>query len=303
MEWLTLMANAQAGRRRTQRRPAVRRPVGPGDRRHDGRTRLAGATQRGHPYPDRCRAGGAVVARTVNAGIRELRLDLQVDGDMAQRRLPLGQRARRQCTGQVQHPADTHRPGLGLDTRQPLERQSARPACRRSASGRCWRRPAGGCAARWTPTWPCPAPSAAPQWSGKLRADELALRSVVEGIEFGNGQLRATLQGQRLNIDSFSLQGAGGAAGGELNATGFASWTVATGATPTPHWARSNLQLDAVAKSLRVSAAGGPAAGGFRHIAGAAGAIQDAHPGRADGRPGACSSCPTKPRRAWATTS
>lgn len=91
----------------------------------------------------------------------------------------------------------------------------------------------------------------APQWSGSLRASEMAVRSVVDGIEFGNGQLNATLQGQRLNIDRFSLQGAGGASGGELTATGFATW--AAGADTSPLQA-IRLQIDAQAKGLRVSA-------------------------------------------------
>jgi translocation and assembly module TamB len=93
----------------------------------------------------------------------------------------------------------------------------------------------------------------APQWSGSLRADALAVRSVVNGIEFGNGQLRASLQGERLNIDSFSLQGAGGAAGGDLTATGYARWTLAT-TSGASGLGGIELQLDAIAKALRVSA-------------------------------------------------
>ncbi len=91
----------------------------------------------------------------------------------------------------------------------------------------------------------------APQWNGKLQASEMALRSVVDGIEFGNGQLRATLQGQRLHIDAFSLQGAGGRSGGELNATGFAQWLPNQGDQAL---GSVELQIDAVAKALRVSA-------------------------------------------------
>jgi translocation and assembly module TamB len=93
----------------------------------------------------------------------------------------------------------------------------------------------------------------APQWSGSLLASEMAVRSVVDGIEFGNGRLRATLQGQRLNIDAFSLQGAGGTSGGELTATGFATWTPATGAQASALDA-IRLQIDAQANALRVSA-------------------------------------------------
>ncbi|MEP6969774.1 MAG: translocation/assembly module TamB domain-containing protein, partial [Betaproteobacteria bacterium] len=93
----------------------------------------------------------------------------------------------------------------------------------------------------------------APQWDGHLDAREMALRSVVDGIEFGNGQLRATLQGQRLSIDAFSLQGAGGKSGGELTATGVATWQ-ANGDPSAPTLAGIDLQIDAVAKALRVSA-------------------------------------------------
>jgi translocation and assembly module TamB len=66
---------------------------------------------------------------------------------------------------------------------------------------------------------------AAPQLSGTLQADDLALRSVVDGIEFGNGRLRATLDGTRMRISEFILQGAGDkGSGGVLRAQGEAGW-------------------------------------------------------------------------------
>lgn len=66
---------------------------------------------------------------------------------------------------------------------------------------------------------------AAPQLAGTLQADDLALRSVVDGIEFGNGRLRATLDGTRMRISEFILQGAGDkGAGGVLRAQGEAGW-------------------------------------------------------------------------------
>ncbi|MDP3170981.1 MAG: translocation/assembly module TamB domain-containing protein, partial [Polaromonas sp.] len=65
----------------------------------------------------------------------------------------------------------------------------------------------------------------APQLSGTLQADDLALRSVVDGIEFGQGRLRATLDGTRMSISEFMLQGAGDkGAGGVLRAQGEAGW-------------------------------------------------------------------------------
>lgn len=95
----------------------------------------------------------------------------------------------------------------------------------------------------------------APQWTGTLQADDLALRSVVEGIELRDGRFRATLEGQRLNINEFSLRGAptGGTGapatndGGTLTATGFARWSSV---------APVGIQLDlqAQAQALRVSA-------------------------------------------------
>ena len=66
---------------------------------------------------------------------------------------------------------------------------------------------------------------AAPQLAGTLQADDLALRSVVDGIEFGKGTLRATLDGTRMRISEFTLQGAGGqGTGGLLRAQREAGW-------------------------------------------------------------------------------
>ncbi|MDO9115514.1 MAG: translocation/assembly module TamB domain-containing protein [Polaromonas sp.] len=66
---------------------------------------------------------------------------------------------------------------------------------------------------------------AEPQLAGTLQADDLALRSVVDGIEFGKGTLRATLDGTRMRISEFTLQGAGGqGTGGLLRAKGEAGW-------------------------------------------------------------------------------
>ena len=56
----------------------------------------------------------------------------------------------------------------------------------------------------------------APQLVGTLQADDMALRSVVDGFEFGSGKLRARLDGTRLLINEFTLYGAGGPNGGGL---------------------------------------------------------------------------------------
>ena len=66
---------------------------------------------------------------------------------------------------------------------------------------------------------------AAPMLAGELQANDLALRSVVDGIEFGNGRLRARVDGTRLHIDEFTLQGAGErGTGGTVTARGEAGW-------------------------------------------------------------------------------
>ena len=96
-----------------------------------------------------------------------------------------------------------------------------------------------------------------PLWQGHLSAKDLALRSVVDGIDFSGGTLRTRLNGERLDIEEFSLQGADGSAGGLLSATGFVQWSspdVATAGKETPFLQRLRLEMDATAKALRVSA-------------------------------------------------
>ncbi|MGV3572230.1 MAG: translocation/assembly module TamB domain-containing protein [Ramlibacter sp.] len=61
-----------------------------------------------------------------------------------------------------------------------------------------------------------------PLLTGPIRADDLALRSVVDGIELKNGRLRAELAGRRLVVSEFVLGGSeeGGGAGGTITARG-----------------------------------------------------------------------------------
>lgn len=85
---------------------------------------------------------------------------------------------------------------------------------------------------------------AAPQLAGDLQANDLALRSVVDGIEFGNGRLRAKLDGTRMRINEFTLQGAGDkGTGGVLTAQGEAGWVEG----------KPQVQLTARLESLRAS--------------------------------------------------
>jgi len=85
-----------------------------------------------------------------------------------------------------------------------------------------------------------------PQLAGSLGADDLGLRSVVDGIELQGGRLRARLDGRRLLIDEFILRGPGQAdAGGTLVASGEGGWT-ANGVQ-----ARMTAQVDKLRASIR----------------------------------------------------
>lgn len=67
-----------------------------------------------------------------------------------------------------------------------------------------------------------------PRWTGDIRASNLALRSVVEGVELRDGRLHAKLSGNQIDLLDFTLRGApggGGGDGGTLSATGQARWT------------------------------------------------------------------------------
>jgi len=84
-----------------------------------------------------------------------------------------------------------------------------------------------------------------PEWQGEIRASDLALRSVVEGVELRDGKLRAVLSGHQIDITEFTLRGAPGAGGdgGSLSAQGSAHW----------NGQQLQLQLQTRANRLRVS--------------------------------------------------
>jgi translocation and assembly module TamB len=92
-----------------------------------------------------------------------------------------------------------------------------------------------------------------PQWQGRLQADNLAIRSTVQGIEFSQGQLIARLQGQQLILDRLNLRGAG-TQGGELQAQGQLGWQANNTAFElTNPMGSAKLVLKIQAKGLRVS--------------------------------------------------
>ena len=94
-----------------------------------------------------------------------------------------------------------------------------------------------------------------PQWQGRLQADQLAARSAVQGIEFSQGQMQASLQGQTLVLERLSLRGAG-AQGGELQGRGqvqFNSGSKSPASSGTNPSRTADLDLQIHAQNLRVS--------------------------------------------------
>ncbi|NVO06664.1 MAG: translocation/assembly module TamB domain-containing protein, partial [Rhodoferax sp.] len=91
-----------------------------------------------------------------------------------------------------------------------------------------------------------------PLWKGTLDAHDMAIRSVVDGIDFSNGVLRLQFNGQHMDIAELTLQGAGGAGGGTLVASGAVDWL--PGAPGSPIASRLRMSLDAKAQALRVTA-------------------------------------------------
>jgi len=93
-----------------------------------------------------------------------------------------------------------------------------------------------------------------PQWDGTLRARDLAVRSVVDGIDFSQGTLNATLHGQQMDIQDFTLQGASASkagGGGQLSLNGSVFWLPAS--TEANFLSRLRMAFDVQAKALNLS--------------------------------------------------
>ncbi len=96
---------------------------------------------------------------------------------------------------------------------------------------------------------------AAPLFSGPLQADDLVLRSVVDGIALEGGRLRARLDDRRVVIDELAWQSPDPAVrptgGGTLRARGHASWVRAQPGRPAGLYAQLDAQLDRLRASVR----------------------------------------------------
>jgi hypothetical protein len=96
----------------------------------------------------------------------------------------------------------------------------------------------------------------APLWRGSFTAQDLAVRSVADGVDFSEGQLRVRLDGQSLDIEEFTLQGAplADSSGGTVKVTGSVRWPMTDGSPTAPLLSRLRVALVAEARGLRVSA-------------------------------------------------
>jgi translocation and assembly module TamB len=80
----------------------------------------------------------------------------------------------------------------------------------------------------------------APQLNGELRASRVAVRNLLQGVAFSDGELAVTLSGDTARVERFSLRGGEGTLSGE----GTASWA--------DSWNSFSAQLSARARSFRV---------------------------------------------------
>ncbi len=195
-------------------------------------------------------ATAASPSRTLQAGLREARLSLDTQGRELQARLRWDSERLGQVRADLSSPLATSPADDGaslLDRWWPASAPLSGSLSARLPQVGVWSAlaPPGW---RMRGTLQADATLAgtrgAPDWRGTLQADQLALRSVVDGFEFSQGVLRASLSGERLGIDRFELHGP---LGGTLKATGQAQWRVEDGRR------QPQMDLQLTAQTLRVS--------------------------------------------------
>ena len=99
-----------------------------------------------------------------------------------------------------------------------------------------------------------------PRWAGTLGADGLAVRSVVDGVDLQGGRLRATLNGNRLDITEFRLQGGRGSGARIAGFSGNRTAAPQDGGTLTGTgritWGEASTGMSGIAMSLQAEAKG-----------------------------------------------
>jgi translocation and assembly module TamB len=216
LAWVELIGGPQLAGSALSGRHGVRRAV--------ERGAGAGAAHRGRP--SRGVAGDVTVlaetldgaAARVNAGVRDARAGWRTQGEQLVLALLWDSERAGPAQGEIRSRlARTPDGGWEWPSRAPLERARAGAAAahRRLVAAGAARlaaaRLADGGHRRSA------ARRAQPQLSGPVAADDLALRSVVDGIELRNGRLRAQLAGQNFAVSEFLLRDREEGAGGTLS--------------------------------------------------------------------------------------
>ncbi|MDH4416376.1 MAG: translocation/assembly module TamB domain-containing protein [Acidovorax sp.] len=212
-------------------------------------------------------AGSANAAGTA-AGVRQAELSLEIDGDALRTQLAWAS----ERAGEVQASASTRLtpgapPGSGL---------AWAPDAPLAGTLRARLPDVGVWSAVAPPGWrvrgtldasaTLSGTRNAPRWAGTLGADDMAVRSVLDGVDLQGGRLRATLQGNQLQITEFRLQGGRGSGariagfsgnrtaapqdGGTLTASGRVSW--GDSAAASTGLSDIAMSLQAEAKALQV---------------------------------------------------
>jgi translocation and assembly module TamB len=217
-----------------------------------------GATEGSLPPPrSGVQVAPALLGQRLQAGIREASLNISAQGNQVQARLRWDSERLGQASADLATELSLRGGSAASDT--PIDRWwPASAPLRGTARARLPQ--VGVWSALAPPGWRMrgtlaadatfSGTRAAPQWNGTLQADQLALRSVVDGFAFSNGQLRATLSGERIVIQRFTLEGPRGTEpGGTLEASGTAEWR----AVPGSALRQPFIDLQATATRLRVS--------------------------------------------------
>ena len=193
-------------------------------------------------------------AAALRAGVKQARLDVELEGEQLSARLSWDSERAGQAQAAMQSRVDTAQGAWQWRDDAPL-----------SGTLNVQLPPVGAWSLLAPPGWrlrgtldadaTLSGTRGAPRWQGQLRANELAVRSVADGIDFSRGSLRARLDEQGVRIESFTLQGAtaGASDGGLVTVTGSVLW-LASGDAARPLLERLRMDLNAQARSLRVSA-------------------------------------------------
>jgi translocation and assembly module TamB len=188
----------------------------------------------------------------LNAGLTEARIQLQMDGEAVQAQLLWQSQQMGQAQAQLQTHLSHDHNGWSWSEQAPvsgwLKAQLPRVGAWSLLAPPGWR-VQGTLDAQLALS----GTRQQPQWQGRVQADKLAVRSAVQGIEFSQGQLRARVNGQQIELEQFNLRGAG-AQGGELQTQGQLTWLPpVAGASNTSPLGHVNMMLKMQAKALRVS--------------------------------------------------